>query len=168
MNLDQDLAGMAKAVADARKMLETMPFIVTGAGAGNGRRGLAYSIGLSNFGHPEIFLVDFEFEMSRQLITNAGNLIKEHGADFSGPCLAKRIAEGYVVAFRPIQRASGMKRGGFGRAILGREFDSVQMYLPDANGVFPWSRKVDRQFGKLQMGEFKHDGELPTRLTMEH
>lgn len=162
-------AGLQSEVLKARKMLETLPFMVTGAEAGAGRRGLNYSVGLSNFGHPEIFIVDFNFEMSRRLITTAGNHVTEFGADFSKPCLSAKIAEGYLVAFRPIVRSSGMKRGGFGRAVLGHDFDAVQMYLPDVNGVFPWSRKVERQFGKLQIGEFKHEGELPTRtIHMEH
>lgn len=156
---------LAKIAADTKAMLEKMPFVVPMLQGDGSVPNRAYSIGLVNAGHPEITIVGLpDLEIARQLITNAGNFVLDGIFDFREPCLCGEIAHGYDVAFRPV--AKGSMGGGFGlgRAVLGHEFPVVQLYLPDVNGFFPWQRKADRKFGKMQ-SHFRHEGALPmTRL----
>jgi hypothetical protein len=164
--MNQGLPSALAAIAnDAREKLKTMPFIVPMLEGTHSEPNRAYSIGLVNFAHPEIVIVGLpDHEVARQLITNAGTLVINGVYDFREPCLASDIAEGYDVAFRPV--AKGSMGGGFGlgRAVLNHEFPVVQLFLPDVDGYYPWQRKVDRKFGKMQTF-FKHEGPLPmTRL----
>jgi hypothetical protein len=155
---------LAQVAADARSMLETMPIIVPMIGGDRTTPGRAYSIGLTKVGHPEITIVGIELEVARSIINTAADHVLAGTYDYSSPCICANIAEGYDVAFRPISKGSAGGGFGLGRAVLGCEFPVVQLYLPDENGFFPWQRKVDRKFGKLQ-SHFKHDGPLPmTRL----
>ncbi len=152
---------LAKVANDAREKLKTVPFIVPMLEGDRSTPNRAYSIGLVNAGHPEITIIGLpDLEIARQLITTAGNHVLNKIYDFREPCLCGEIAEGYNVAFRPV--AKGSMGGGFGlgRAVIGHEFPVVQLYFPDKEGFFPWQRKVDRKFGKMQI-YFRHEGAIP-------
>jgi hypothetical protein len=143
-----------------------MPFIVPMLQGGPNDPNRAYSIGLVNAGHPEIVIVGLpDLEVARQIITVAGNHVLDGTYDYREPCLCSEIAGGYDVAFRPV--AKGSMGGGFGlgRAVIGHEFPVVQLFFPDEDGFFPWQRKVDRRYAKMQ-AFFKHEGAIPmSRLT---
>jgi hypothetical protein len=171
MNPNDIASSIHSNIAQAQKMLETQDWIVTGGFAPlNGQPTYSYSLGLSSkFWHPEILIVGFEFEMCRQIINAAGNLIKERGADFSQPILSARVVPDATVAFRPLA-ASATKDGfQYGKRILDvAQFRLVQLFLPDENGYFPWNRKVERRMGKAQMAMFKHEGALPMQHAPEN
>jgi hypothetical protein len=156
---------LAKIAGDAREKLKTMPFIVPMMEGDRTSPGRAYSIGLVNAGHPEITIVGLpDLEVARQLITVAGNHVLDKTYDFREPCLCGEIAGGYDVAFRPILKGSMGGGFGLGRKVIGHEFPVVQLFFPDEDGFFPWQRKVDRRYAKMQ-SFFKHEGALPmTRL----
>ncbi|NTF23501.1 DUF4262 domain-containing protein [Agrobacterium rubi] len=157
-------SALAKIASDARLKLETMPFIVPMMESDGRSPGRAYSVGLTKVGHPEITIVGIDLETARSIITVAGNHVLQGTYDFREPCICANIAEGYDVAFRPVTRGSLGGGFGLGRAVLETEFPVVQLYFPDVEGYFPWQRKVDRKFKKLQ-SFFNHDGAIPmTRL----
>lgn len=155
---------LSKVAADAKAKLETMPFIVPML-KGSGREpDRAYSVGLSKVGHPEIVIVGLDLDTARSLITVAGNHVLDGTYSYREPCLCANIAEGFDVAFRPVAKGSTGGGFGLGRTVLEREFDVVQLYFPDPAGFFPWQRKVDRRYRKLQ-SYFDHESALPmTRL----
>ena len=163
--MQQDMPSvLAKIASDARAKLETMPFIVPMMEGDRTSPGRAYSIGLTRVGHPEITIVGIDLETARSIITVACNHVLSGTYDFREPCICANIAEGYDVAFRPISKGSAGGGFGLGRAVLGQDFPVVQLYFPDVDGYFPWQRKVDRKFKKLQ-SYFKHEGAIPmTRL----
>lgn len=129
----------------------------------------SYSVGLSTkFGHPEIAIVGFDPDLCRSIINEAGELVRNHGADFRSPVLSGGIARNYDVVFRPVSSASSREKCKTGRAILDvADYPLVQLFFPDENGFFPWQRRCDRRFGKIQSGFFKHEGGLPTQYALK-
>ena len=123
----------------------------------------SYSVGLSKtYGHPEVFMVGFDPELARSLINVAGNHIKG-GMRFDQPCLSDRIIEGFPAAFRPLDFGSAYDHSNAGRAILGRSFDGVQLFLPDAAGRFPWEDGCDPRYATIQTSLLVTVGEPPSR-----
>ncbi|WP_327210233.1 DUF4262 domain-containing protein [Rhizobium leguminosarum] len=159
------LSGLQRYVLDAREKLETMDWLVQGVGADAATPTFSYSVGLSRkYGHPEIAIVGFDPELCRQIINEAGNLVRDHGADFRTPLLSAGIVQQYDVAFRPVASASSREKCRAGKAILDiADYPLVQLFFPDPQGFFPWQRRCDRRYAKIQTGFFKLEGELPNR-----
>ena len=122
--------------------------------------GFSYTIGMTRtLKHPEIFMSGFDPELCRQLMNDVGNLIRE-GFDFRNPSLCDRVIQNYNVAFRPVDPASVTEHGGVGLEILG-QFEAVQMFLPDAEGRFPWVEGCDRRYADLQTSLIRTTGPVP-------
>lgn len=170
MTASQIVSSIQGKIAEAREMLKSQDWIVLGFQDNPVGSSYSYSIGLSSrYGHPEIVVVGFPFEQCQEIINRAGDLVRERGADFSKPVLSSRVAQGYDVAFRPL--SAGASREGFKYAKSVLDVNSlsvVQLFLPDAAGLFPWSRKVDKRLAKLQLGMFKYDGALPMQHAPEN
>jgi Domain of unknown function (DUF4262) len=123
----------------------------------------SYSVGLSKgWRHPEIFLVGFHPDVARSLVNVAGGHVKA-GLRFDRPVLSDQIIEGYPAAFRPITRKSCVRHSNAGRVILGRAFDGVQLFLPDAAGLFPWEAGCDPVYASGQMSLLELEGDPPVR-----
>jgi hypothetical protein len=123
----------------------------------------SYSVGLSTtFSHPEIFMVGFHPDMCRSLINVAGNHIKG-GMRFDAPCLSDVILESFPAAFLPVHFGSAYDHSNAGRAILGHSFDAVQLFLPDAAGLFPWESGCDPQYAAVQTSLLLTVSEPPAR-----
>ena len=123
----------------------------------------SYSVGLSKtFQHPEIFMTGFHPDMCRSLINIAGNHIRS-GMRFDQPCLSDVIIESFPAAFRPLHFGSAYDNSNAGRAILGRSFEAVQLFLPDAAGRFPWEEGCDPQYAAVQTSLLVTVSEPPAR-----
>lgn len=122
--------------------------------------GFSYTIGLTQtLKHPEIFMAGFDPDLSKGLLNDVGNLVK-NGYDFANPCLCDRVIREFNVAFRPLEPASVKERGGVGTDVLG-PFEAVQMFLPDPAGRFPWDEGCDPKYVEMQTSLFKTKGPLP-------
>ncbi|WP_457091146.1 DUF4262 domain-containing protein [Microvirga sp. P5_D2] len=71
--------------------------------------------------------------------------------------------DAFPVAFRPLARASVDEHSNAGRAILGSGFDGVQLFLPDAGGLFPWDVGCDLTYARIQTSLLKTVGDPPAR-----
>jgi hypothetical protein len=121
----------------------------------------SYSVGLSKtFSHPEIFMVGFDPELRRSLINVAGNHIR-NGMRFDAPMLVNGIIESFPAAFRPLHFGSAYNWSNAGRAILGRSFEGVQLFLPDAGGRFPWEPGCDPRYAAIQTSLLEPEGDPP-------
>jgi hypothetical protein len=124
----------------------------------------SYTVGLSQSPtwHPEIFMVGFHPDLSRQLLNGTGEQVR-NGRRYDRATLADEIIESYPVAFMPIQSRCAVRHSSAGRAILGKPFDGVQLILPDAQGLFPWESGCDVQYAAVQMSLLDLYGNPPTR-----
>lgn len=123
----------------------------------------SYTVGFSkNHGHPEIFMVGFHPDMARSLLNVAGGHVRV-GMRFDSPILSDVIVEDYAVAFRPIQFKSVVRHSNAGRQILGKAFDGVQIFLPDATGLFPWDAGCDPAYASVQTSLLTLVGDPPQR-----
>ncbi|WP_327210464.1 DUF4262 domain-containing protein [Rhizobium leguminosarum] len=164
---DETDARLRRYVDEARAKLDKMDWLVQAVGGGLGDPPFTYSVGLSKYGHPEIAIVGFDPETCRQIINEAAYLVRD-GADFRTPVLAANVIRNFDVAFRPVDAASSRSRCGAGKAILGvSEYPLVQLFFPDPSGAFPWQKKCDPLYARLQTGFFEVEGPLPNRAGLK-
>lgn len=124
----------------------------------------SYTVGLSKgYNHPEFFLVGFEPELARQLMNIAGRCVKG-GARLDTPMYLDEVVDVFPVALRPLAHASVVEQSNAGRAILRHEFDGMQLFLPDAGGLFPWDAGCDVTYARIQTSLLKTVGDPPARL----
>lgn len=95
-----------------------------------------YSMGLSNFNHPEIVLIGFEHLLMTRLINAIGAHVQE-GKQYRDWSVVRGIIKHYPVVLREVpphivRECAGLLTRFFPNARL------LQMFLPDANGRFPW------------------------------
>ncbi|MXQ10445.1 DUF4262 domain-containing protein [Microvirga makkahensis] len=150
-------------VRKARAIVRQYGWMVQGVLPNEGQPSYSYSVGLSKHSrHPEIFLVGFHPDVARSLINVTGGHVKA-GLRFDHPMLSDQIIEGCPAAFRPVTRKSCVRHSSAGRAILGRAFDGVQLFLPDAAGVFPWEEGCDSAYATGQTSLLALEGAPPVR-----
>jgi len=134
-----------------------------GGGPSESEMPYSYSVGFSkNLGHPEIYMVGFDFDLSRTLINDVGNLIK-NGMRFDGACYSDSIVERFPVAFMPLERRSVIRNSAAGRSMLNQVFDGVQMFLPDPDGLFPWDDGCDPTYARIQTTRLTPVGDPPAK-----
>lgn len=122
----------------------------------------SYSVGLEkNLQHPEIIMVGFDPRLCHQLISDAVANIRE-GERYDRPRYADRIVQDFNVAFRPLSSESVHANTGFGQTVIEESFEAVQMYLPDAQGRFPWDEGCDRNYAEMQTQIFEVEGDPPS------
>lgn len=95
-----------------------------------------YSMGLSNFDHPEVLLVGFEHLLATRLI-NAISANVRDGKRYHDWTVLRGIIKHYPVVLREVQPKMIRECAG----LLVRFFPDarlLQMFLPDASGRFPW------------------------------
>jgi hypothetical protein len=146
----------------ARKIIRTHGWMVQGVLPDANQTSFSYSVGLSeSFRHPEIYIVGLHPEPARGIINAAGTNVRL-GQRFDRPCLSDTVIADYPVAFRPIERASCVEHSTAGRAILGREFDGVQLVIPDVKGFFPWDRECNPKYAAMQTSLLSPVGKPPS------
>lgn len=104
--------------------------------------GFTYTIGLeTTFRHPEIIVTTLPPQVASPLLNLAADMVKK-GLTFSteeGRTYGDILANGYRVAFRDVDDVS---RGNWfniaGAYYGGYTFRAIRMYVPDAEGLFPW------------------------------
>lgn len=138
MNQYELQSALQRYVVDARQKLETMDWLVQGVGGSDAAPSFSYSVGLSTkFGHLEIAIVGFDPDLCRSIINEAGELVRNHGADFRSPVLSGGIARNYDVAFRPVSSASSREKCKTGRAILDvADYPLVQLFFRTRTASF--------------------------------
>lgn len=101
----------------------------------------AYTIGFAEtFGHPEIMMVGFDPQLMMQLLNGIGELIRS-GVRVGDWDSSDNVITGYPVWFRQVsdEVARSWARGASERCrVNGAPFSLLQMFLPDAKGLFPW------------------------------
>jgi hypothetical protein len=122
----------------------------------------SYSVGLSGgrFRHPEIFMVGFHPDLCRSLINVAGGHVKD-GLRFDRACYSDVIAQGFPVAFMPLDRDSVTMHSNAGLAILGKDFGGVLLVLPDVTGRFPWDIGCDPNYAGVQTSLLRMESDSP-------
>jgi len=146
-----------------RKIVRQHGWMVQGVLPDAQQASYSYTVGLSiGYGHPEIFMVGFDPELARQLLNVAGRRVKG-GARLDTPVYLNEVVDVFPVAFRPLAHASIVEHSNAGRAILGFEFDAVQLFLPDAGGLFPWDVGCDPSYARIQTSLLETVGDPPAR-----
>jgi hypothetical protein len=107
-------------------------------------------------------MVGFDPELARQLLNIAGSRVRG-GARFDTPVYLDEVVDAFPVAFRPLAHTSVVEHSSAGRAILGHEFDGVQLFLPDAGGLFPWDIRCEVTYARIQTSLLKPVGDPPAR-----
>lgn len=113
--------------------------------------GMAYTIGLkTTFNHPDIIMVGFPPDLSHGILNVAVEAIRNKRR-FAEPMLADKIAEGFLVAFRPVDTAKARDIATVATAIYGNKaFELTQLFLPDEKGRFPWDPDCEQKYADVQ------------------
>ena len=107
-------------------------------------------------------MVGFDPELARQLLNIVGRRLKG-GTRLDTPVYLNEVVDAFPVAFRPLAHASVAEHSNAGREILGAGFDGVQLFLPDARGLFPWDVGCDLTYARIQTSLLKTVGDPPAR-----
>jgi hypothetical protein len=117
----------------------------------DGTPAFAYTIGLhENFGAAEVLMVGFDPALMHDLLNGVARLVKD-GTKLEDWGRSARVVRDYDVVFRelPLPVAREWARGASERYRPG-DFRLLQMFLPDANGKFPWDDGVAEAYRRLQ------------------
>jgi hypothetical protein len=111
----------------------------------------AYTIGLEErFGAAEALMVGFDPALMHGLLNGVAKLVRS-GERFEDWSRSGRVIANFDVVFReiPLPAAREWARGASERYRPGG-FRLLQVFLPDANGKFPWDDGVDGEYRRLQ------------------
>lgn len=104
-----------------------------------------YTIGLSRtYDHPEIFVVGLDADDAVNLLLLAIDKVAG-GEVFATPTFFED-EDGDVFPLRPLEQKDVDENSGLGQRVLGGEFQAVQLYYPDENGLFPWEHGCDPEY----------------------
>lgn len=129
-------------------------FSVISVFAGEETPSFSYTVGLfESKGHPEIIMAGFEPSLMQKLLQDTGVRVLNDLGTYSDGDFALEIIEGYPVAIKNPPVGSLIKNP-FTMATrhYGSDpFKMVQMFLPDAAGLFPWDAGCNVNFAKEQL-----------------
>lgn len=133
------------------EIIRRVGWCVQGVGGGDDDPPFAYTVGLTEtFGHPEIFIVGFGFQMSQNVLNSAADAIRR-GHRLDSNKLADEVIQNFPVAVRTLGKKQAGARGKVARARYApKGFEAVQMFLPDASGRFPWDPACDPKYAEVQ------------------
>jgi hypothetical protein len=120
----------------------------------NGHSNLAYTVGLTeNFNHPEIAMIAFDLEMMRNLINDVAARLVKVGQRFDTDwATSDEVIDHFHVFFReiPSNQAGTIAKAAKNRYHDRGGFRLMQMFLPDANGLFPWNEGCRPEYAEKQ------------------
>ena len=96
---------------------------------------------------PELVMAGFNPQLMQQLLTDAVNRMKEGDLRPEAPCFYGKIFVGMDVALAPIRISTSA-------SLLSLEEDSEAyfIFVPDANGLFPWEEGCDPDYSRQARG----------------
>lgn len=118
----------------------------------DGTPSFAYSVGMTEtLRHPELVIIGVEYQLAQRLINDVGVLIRG-GMAFGDWDSSDQVIKGYPITFREIPQAQAREwaRGASERYRNRGGFKLLQVFLPDAEGRFPWDEGADGNWAKGQ------------------
>jgi hypothetical protein len=114
----------------------------------------AFTVGLEKtFGHPELCIAGLAPEVMRTLLIDAAQLVK-FGDTFEGGSRHYGLLDGYPVAICELEGGSTEVKRLFeaASAVYGLDMNIrvLQLYMPDASGLFPWEAGCVTPLCRLQ------------------
>mgnify|MGYP001228282689 CR=1 FL=1 len=116
-----------------------------------GHVGYCYTKGLS-FARaekfPELVMAGFDPRLMQQLLNDAAERMKEGDLRLRGPCFYGKLIQDMDAAFAPVNISTSSSL-----ISLDEDTEVYFVFLPDANGLFPWDDGCDPAY-KTQASGF--------------
>lgn len=123
-------------------------WMIQGVGGGPDSPTFSYTIGLTEFGHPELLMVGLDPRTAQSLLNTMGATVKNLGRAYSPGDRVAEVIAGFDVLLRgpidPVKAQLIQALNMYG------EIDALQVLWPDAEGRFPGEPDFNPRFLLMQ------------------
>lgn len=136
-------------LAYVQGMLEEHPWVVIGVDRDGYRPPYSYTVGLTEFGHPELVITGLAKDRAANVLIAAAEKVLDHGAPAAGARIklpGKRPGE-------VVQVAEPSVHLGVAADLFGERVAALQLVYADVQGRWPWDKHFrDGRAGQPVLG----------------
>lgn len=108
---------------------------------------MAYTIGLADIGHPEVFVFALSAESAHGILNDVAKRARE-GALLVNERLLELAS--MPITLKPVEPAVAADYIVQANVRAGRDLPALQLVWPDPEGRFPWEKDFDKRYAAAQ------------------
>jgi hypothetical protein len=150
---DEEFAARRAAfIEKTKEKIKEHGWIVQGVMASQTTPEWAYSVGLRNWDHPEVVIVNLPMKIAHGVINEIGDRVKA-GEKFECDRMYDKLIANYAVIFREVpDPEEGDWFNVAGWVYGSKDWPVIQCFWPDMEGHFPWQEGYDIRYMQPHVG----------------